>query len=245
MKQCPVCKNTYADDSLSFCLADGAALFSNSITSEPTQQFSVGTNPIRVEIPQNTSPTINAQPASVIAQTSSPKKEGRAINMLIGLSIGFALTALLAVIAVGGWMMFRSTGKNELATNDKPIVIEKNTPAVSPTPDETANLKTKIDNLEKKIQDQKKPNIPTIPGSPVSSPQTAKNTARVNSPGDGFLALRTMPSSETGDRILQIPHGATVTVLGCQAKAAGKKARWCRVDYNGNLGWAYDGFLVY
>ena len=44
MKQCPVCKSTYTDDSLKFCLNDGAALTAPLSSSEATQQMSFGSN---------------------------------------------------------------------------------------------------------------------------------------------------------------------------------------------------------
>jgi uncharacterized protein YraI len=44
---------------------------------------------------------------------------------------------------------------------------------------------------------------------------------------------------------MKIPHGDTLKVLSCLKPAPGKKGRWCRVDYNGNLGWAFDGFMTY
>ena len=241
MKKCPVCKNTYTDDSLQFCLADGTALAFLS-TEQPTEQFSAATNPIRVDFVKEEIPTVVAK--KDFSGFEREEKKGKGWNLVYGLIIGFVGSAILALIFIGiiVWQRMQLT---ETGNNNKPTPTVANTPNQTPTPDEAAILKEKIANLEKKVQEQKntKPTVPTIANT--STPQPTKVTARVNSPGDGFLALRTQPSAETGDRILQIPHGAIVTVNACLPKVAGKKGRWCRVDYNGNSGWAFDGFLIY
>jgi hypothetical protein len=244
MKQCPVCKNTYTDDSLQFCLADGAALFSPSIASEVTQQFPGDTNPIRVNIGQETSPTV-VRP-TVLPPPEPVKKRGSGI--IIGLLVTILILVILGSAGVIGWLLLKDQGK-DVVINTKPTPANTNSLTKTPTPADTENLKEKIANLEKQIKEQNKKNttVPTIDNPMTNTAPSTSNkvTARVNSPNDGFLALRTEPSAETGERILQIPHGATVTVQGCLPKAPGKKARWCRVDYNGNVGWAYDGFLIY
>lgn len=123
-------------------------------------------------------------------------------------------------------------------------------PTVAPnsqTDDENSKLRDKIEDLEKKVAEQEKQKTPpTIKNVPVI--KNTGNLARVNSPNDGFLALRSEPSSDYGDRVLQIPHGSTVKVLGCQGfkvNVAGRTGRWCRISYEGYTGWAFDGWLVY
>lgn len=245
MKKCPVCQNTYTDDSLQFCLADGASL-TFSKTEQPTEQFSAATNPIRVNIGQDTSPTIISPPQNT--PTESAKKSGG--GLIIGSLIALLLLVVLGSGAIIGWLLLKDREQG----NSNNVVITKQTPNITnsvtqtPTPNETENLKQKIANLEKQVQEQQKKNttVPTISNpSTNSAPQSNKVTAKVNSPNDGFLALRTEPSAESGDRILQIPHGSAVTILGCLNKEAGKKGRWCRINYDGNVGWSYDGFLIY
>ena len=243
MKQCPVCKTTYTDETLQFCLADGAAL--TFLTSEQkTEQFSGSTNPIRFNIAKDETPTIVAQNSYPNSQPTQPVKKGGG-GLIIGILAALLLLVVLASAGVIGWLLLKDRNTGDVVTNNQSIANNSNSVTKSPTPDDAAILKEKIANLEKKVQEQKtqKPSVPTIANT--STPQSNKITARVNSPGDGFLALRTEPSAETGDRILQIPHGATVTVNACLPKAPGKKGRWCRVDYNGNSGWAFDGFMIY
>lgn len=248
MKQCPVCQNTYTDETLQFCLADGAALISVSNTTQPTLQFPGNTNPIRVNIGEET-PTI-VKPNLPLIQPEPVKKGGS--GLIIGLLVVILAIVILGSAGVIGWLLFRDKGDpNTVVNNVKPnsnITNSTQPQKQTPNTDENEDLKKKIADLEKQVQDQQKKNttVPTINNpTTTNTPSSNKVTARVNSPNDGFLALRTEPSAETGERILQIPHGATLTVMACLPKAAGKKGRWCRVNYSGNVGWAYDGFLIY
>jgi len=75
----------------------------------------------------------------------------------------------------------------------------------------------------------------------------AASGATANSPGDGFVALRSAPSVRYGYRVLQIPHGAYVEMYSCQPAEAildRRRGQWCEVGYNGTRGWAFDGFLL-
>jgi hypothetical protein len=124
---------------------------------------------------------------------------------------------------------------------NRPAQSPTSTPMTSPTPasSDTNQLKEQIANLEKRINQQKNAN------QAANSQPVKTTTARVNSPGDGFLALRTMPSSTAGSRILQIPHGAVVSVGGCMGAGRAGSGRWCRASYNGFSGWVYDSYLIY
>ncbi len=249
MKQCPTCKNTYTDNSLAFCLSDGTTLVSLQ-TEEVTQQFSAANNPIRVNIAPETSP--NAFTPTI--QPQAKEKSGK--GWIIGLIVGLFLLAIVGIGGVGAFVYMNKGGDKPVAVvenkaENKPLLnntnVSNTTVTTNSTPDETAAMKQKLAELEKKLKEQKGkvPTIPTLPGSPATPKVPTVTTAKVNSPGDGFLALRTGPSSETGERIMEIPHGATVTVQACQAAAKGKKGKWCKVNYNGNAGWAFDGFLIY
>lgn len=116
-------------------------------------------------------------------------------------------------------------------------------PTATPDPD-NAKLLEKLAELEKKIDERQKQGK----SSPPPVIKGGGTTAWVNSPTDGFLALRSDPSSDVGYRILQIPHAANVRVLSCQnfpQRVSGRTGRWCRVSYAGSTGWAFDGWLVY
>src|SRR3712207_6674071 len=98
MKQCPVCKSTYTDDSLSFCLNDGAALAALSINSEVTQQMSFGQNrtlennpPARTEF-QSETPT----QLSVPRNTTQTERKGVSPALLA------TIVGLLLVVGIAG-----------------------------------------------------------------------------------------------------------------------------------------------
>jgi len=236
MKQCPVCKTTYTDESLKFCLADGANLISLSDAAE-TVQMSFGNNPMRINVAPDSAPTIFTPPIS-----NQPIKKG--VSPIVVGILGFLL--LLVVVGfVGfvGYVMLAPSDKKDTIANVSP------TPKISPTPtpdDQTAELKEKLANLEKQVQDQKNQKNTTSVET-YATPKPTATTARANSPRDGFLALRSEPDSETGERITKIPHGASLTVLGCPIPAiVGKtRGRWCQVSYNGQSGWAFDAFMIF
>ncbi len=177
MKKCPVCKTTYTDDSLNFCLTDRGALFFVS-DEEETRMVSFDSNPARN-----------------VSQETLPERSGgksKTVSFLIGL----LAVVILAFIGVVAFILLKPTAEKPVNTNQNQSV----------------------------------------------------NTARVNSPGDGFLALRSQPDSENGNRITKIPHGASVNVLSCQSpavKIGSRTGRWCQVTYNGQSGWAFDAWLDY
>lgn len=239
MKQCPNCKTTYTDDSLQFCLSDGTNLISLPEAPE-TVRMSFDNQPMQINIPADSAPTVFAQPP--ISQSQPPKKN---TNLIVAGVLGVLLFLVIGG-AVGAFFLLRQTdNKNPVATASP---SQSASPVKSPTAtpnDETERLKEEMANLKKQLEDQKnqKPNVPT-----VSAPLNQKGvTARANSPGDGFLALRSEPNSETGYRVAKIPHGANLTVLGCpKSSNVGKMpGRWCQVVYDGQIGWAFDAFMTF
>ena len=64
----------------------------------------------------------------------------------------------------------------------------------------------------------------------------------VESPRDGFLALRSEPSVKTGVRLAKIPH-ATVLTLG-ECRATGGEHIWCRTSFQGKTGWIAKRYVV-
>ncbi len=114
---------------------------------------------------------------------------------------------------------------------------------------EKEKLEEKIDNLEKTVEEQKKQlsrkNVPK-PAPKTKTKRAPKGYVRVNSPGDGWLALRTAPNSKTGRLIMKIPHGTLLNVYGCTGvRPSGKlRGRWCKTVYANYEGWVFDYYLV-
>lgn len=76
----------------------------------------------------------------------------------------------------------------------------------------------------------------------MTSAVTDGEPATVNTPGDGFLALRSEPSTQRGRRLLKIPHGTVLTLERCVA-AAGNDA-WFQANYANKNGWVFDRYVL-
>ncbi len=240
MKQCPSCRTTYTDPTLSFCLADGTPLI--DVAEEPTVSRSGRGEPMRVEIGQEvTKQPFMPNPAPPAAPTGSNTMK---IVLVVGLLAGMML---IGVIGAGALIYFNRDARPIANENRNSNNIVKPSPTVEPTVDQSNTLRDQIANLEKRLNEQKKGTPGPIAPFPPINPTTMTTPAKANSPGDGFLALRSLPNSEAGDRIAKIPHGATVMIGGCGPviKPVNRSGRWCQASYNGKTGWVFDGYLTY
>ena len=239
MKLCPNCKTTYSDDTLRFCLADGASLISMP-SAEETIEMTGATNPMRFDVPaQPSDPTVLA-PGISRPQTENIKK-----GISPWLVVPLIAILLLSVAGLTGYILLKPT--------ENVVVSNSPTPAPTASPNsETAAIKEELESLKKQIADQTAPvkNDSAIRPFPNDTPLTPViQTARVNSPGDGFLALRSIPDAKNGMMLAKIPHGTNLEIIGCQkspSQLPGKRrGRWCRTNYNGQEGWVFDAFLSY
>ena len=236
MKFCPNCKTNYTDDTLRFCLSDGANLIAMP-DAEKTVEMSGATNQIRFNAPQS-EPTF-------VAPTSPSINTARS-----GISpwLVFPLLAILflAVIGLAAYIFLKSS---EIIVSNAATP----TPAATAAPDkETAALKEQLESLKRQIENQKTPVKTDSPQRPFPTQTPAIptiQTARVNSPNDNFLALRSIPDSTNGIMLAKIPHGTNIEIIGCQKnltqKPGKRSGRWCRTNYNGQDGWVFDAFLSY
>ncbi|MEP6947420.1 MAG: SH3 domain-containing protein [Acidobacteriota bacterium] len=249
MKQCPKCGTTYTDSSLTYCLADGAVLADNA----EADTFTRGSNAagkahaqMRVMVPQN-------NPGQAYIQPPAPVESGSWLKII--LLVGLILGMLLVAAGVAGALLYFNKDSRRSAINSSNAGTDRPTPTPTPTPNsnvavnaESEKLRDQIANLEKRLDEQKNTSHPaTVAPAAPDQPTTTSGTAKVNSPGDGFLAMRTLPSSDVGDRVQQIPNGSLVTVGGClpRSRVGGKAGRWCRASYNGYSGWVFDAWLSY
>lgn len=97
---------------------------------------------------------------------------------------------------------------------------------------------------------------PTPSDRPVESNRTAAppslktpdSSVTVNSPGDGYLALKDRPCiAPCGVTLVKIPHGATLTLEKCVDRievADDRRGRWCSTSYAGRNGWVFDAFVI-
>ena len=250
MKQCPKCGTTYTDRTLTYCLADGSVLTdlgSNAtISATPTPTSRPTGTPIRVEIPQNSV-------AGGQTSYSAPPAESGSSWMKIILIVGLVAVMLIAAAGFAGALIYFNKDSRTVADQpNKNTNVISNSDNASPTP-QAANtdldrMREQIANLERQLNESKNSNqppfkTPEVPDQPVIT----SRTARVDSPGDGFLALRNLPSSDIGERIARIPNGATIPIGGCLPRMRiGKRAgRWCKASYGGYSGWVFDAWLIY
>jgi hypothetical protein len=109
-----------------------------------------------------------------------------------------------------------------------------------------AKLKTKYPEVPLGILEGYKAGAPGVAANDVSGKDVQREgklrEVTVNAPGDGFLALRSEPSSQRGIRVLKIPHGSELQLGGCVAASGGHN--WCQTTYNGQSGWIHDGHVV-
>lgn len=233
MKKCPACKTTYTDETLQFCLADGSALTTVS-TEYPTLVRPIGQNPLRVDIPDG-SPSVYRETA---------KGSGSTILKIFVAILILGFLIVVATALAGVFFFYKSGDQNSVSQT--PFPSPSVSPKASPTPDdEKAKLREELANLQKKIEDQKKSGTNT---SPFPTPGSGTPTARVNSPGDGFLALRSEPDAEYGERLAKIPHGTVIELNNCEKEKVtigSKTGRWCLVTYGDHAGYVFDAWLIY
>lgn len=235
MKYCPQCGTSYTDETLRFCLADGTALTGGE---EPTLVYG-RREQTKVDIPQPTAPAFSPPTQPTIKKSSS----GTVVKVVIALVV----VAVLGLIAIGGAgvLYFMSTANQVTPVPQKPSP-PATPPKSSTTEDEKAKLEKEVADLKRKLEEQ----APATSGTEdfPTDPDYTLKTATVNSPGDGFLALRNLPSSDIGERIGKIPHGDTVEVLACSPTdetIGARTGKWCLVSWQNQAGWVFDAWLDY
>ena len=235
MKQCPTCGTTYTDETLRFCLADGGSLIEVGTEAETVVRPGV-----RVDITRPTYPTI---PSS-----TAPPSKGSPILKIVVVVLILGFLGLLGLGAAGAIFYFNSGGNNVAVASPTPTPVPTGSPWASPssTPDDDEErLEEEIAKLKKQLEDGLNPSPTNAPSGPITDSQP---TARVNSPSDGFLALRSEPDAETGERLAQIPHGAVVKLENCEkemVKIGSRTGHWCLVTYRDQTGYVFDAWLQY
>lgn len=231
MKQCPSCSTTYTDDSLVYCLSDGTRL-GDAFGEQPTVIRNAEPRTLRVDVPPKTAPTV---------LVPEPTLRSSGAWLKIAAVVGFFALVAVAIVGISGAVVyFRMSPAS-------PIPTPATTPTAAPISDrEKERLQDEIANIRKRLDERDKNsngwanNSEDERGSPI--------TVTVASPKDGFLALRSEPDAEHGERIAKIPDGEEVEVLRCggsMVTIGGRSGRWCYVSYLGQTGWVFDAWLEY
>ncbi|MGB7069272.1 MAG: SH3 domain-containing protein [Pyrinomonadaceae bacterium] len=226
MKYCPNCGRSYLDLSLSFCLEDGSALLS----------------------------AIDEQPTIVASRTQTvPQAKRRNGLWFLVLVAGVGFLVLAGSAAIGAFLYFlpkqadNTNTVSNIRSNEEIRRTSKDSATPTPERSDDVDFTESTNSLQKSLDDLKK--VMSEMNTDISVERTdSVRIARVNSPRDGYLALRSSPSTETGERLTKIPHGTRIQVRDCESvteTAQGRKGRWCRVTYSGKTGYVADSWLTY
>lgn len=245
MRNCRVCGAVYDDPNMRFCLTDGTQLELMTPLEDMETAVYPSTSPIAEAAPTvQMHGEFQTRPTSIAPPTT--KKRGLSAIAKFAIAI-----VLLGVVAIG---LAAVAGGIYLATLDrKPRVNAEPTEPTSPSAQDRRSesvpsneLEKRISELENELEDARSPSMPHIPSLDVLQGMEDSAVAKVNSPKDGFLALRSLPGVEQGERIAKIPNGETVVIYGCAGETTvdGKAGKWCRAIYNAKFGWVFDAFVV-
>ena len=152
MKFCPTCRHAYADETLSFCLEDGASLVSEdsgpATISDPSLTIRSGPPSHRSQVPtevlssydadaateRRTESTMAQQPRVTSRDNYAPLQSPKTHNTT--LVVGLTVVATLILIALGGlgaWFLFKGekspgTTQTELNRNqgEQPPTVNNN-----------------------------------------------------------------------------------------------------------------------
>jgi hypothetical protein len=250
VKRCPTCLRSYADNTLRFCLEDGTEL---SIVDERTGDDPQRTEKFPAAVTQAAHDAVRVNiPTSQTGAPLPAAQPTKSSSLVLKILVGIVAMAVIVVVAAAGLLgLFYYLGRSGVVYNPTPTPV----PTFSPSPydivlnqrdDQT--LEDKIKELQKKLEQADGANSDTdIPWNADDLPNMGR-TAKVNSPNDGFLALRNLPSTEIGSLIAKIPHGTTINVLLCSEQTVtvgGRNGHWCMVSYDKKTGWVFDVWLSF
>jgi len=249
MRSCPQCQATYSDDTLRFCLEDGTPLI--FATEQPTVVRPSGHDPNKTE----QLPVAVTQAARDMSQlgtrgyTATPSQP-RPSSLLPKVILAIAALGFLGILIAGtaGVAYFIASREVSNTTTPTPTITSEPSPTATPlADDDLANLEREIEKLKKQLEQGSNSNSDNFSGLDTDE-SNAGRTARVNSPKDGFLALRSLPDHRLGQQIARIPHGAEVQILSCaddRVTIDRRSGRWCLAAYDGKVGWVFDAWVDY
>ena len=245
MKSCPKCHATYADETLRFCLEDGTPLV--FAEEQPTVVRQSGYDPNKTEqlpiaVTQAARDASRLGTRDYTVPPPDPKRSSSLLKVvLVVLGLGFAVLLIAGVAGVAYYV-----GGRDTANTSTPTPTATPTPAATPsTDDDLAILEREIEKLKKQLEDGSNSNSDIFSGVDTGESKLGR-IARVNSPKDGFLALRNLPDHKLGQQIARIPHRAEVQIFSCTGNKTtidGRSGQWCLVTYEGNVGWVFDAWL--
>ncbi|CAN5761884.1 hypothetical protein BH20ACI4_BH20ACI4_13300 [soil metagenome] len=186
MKICPHCQTRYTDDTLQFCLQDGAALASaDEQTSMPTAAFNdeqetvVKNRPDKIEFDlQNSGQSQNRQqPANAAANYQTEQKKSS--TTLAVVTTILAMLLVFGAIGIGAWFYF---GKDSETAKDANV---KNS-----FPDNSAKNKTENSGVFPPENTNEKPSVrPTGQKTPAPDFDAEKVKSEVSDAIDSWQSM--------------------------------------------------------
>ena len=153
MKRCPTCQRRYADETLNFCLEDGAPLVQYNPSTDETLTLDAGEPPPTEILDPALAPTIGTRPAKPAAtarqEARATRREeiqnfapahaaatppARSTTSVVALTVA-ATILLLALGGLGAWLLLRDTG------DGTDIARGGNNTDARPTPTATPDLR--------------------------------------------------------------------------------------------------------
>lgn len=191
MKRCPVCQSVYSDDSLRFCLQDGAALESASASSDEFKTWvlpeglPVSNDQAPTEVldsaadaaifPRQPSPTAPHKPRDtnpITAQAVAGQPKTRSTTAVVALTIVVTL-ALIALGGGGAWLLLRDNKatpqRNDNAGNLNATIASNNQNNTQPNANATVSPSPKV---------TAKPVATPTPSPPPPNPATEEGAVR-------------------------------------------------------------------
>lgn len=227
MLRCPRCGNTYTDETLRFCLADGTPL----VISEPDAR-SVGREGETVRIPTGARRTEAYRQQPVMPMFFKAVLALVAVAAVVG-----------SIVVVAGLIYYNKSSVRSDTASQTPAVAASATPTPAPELDTDQVIKS-IAEIQKMLTEgndasdwNESSSKPPVPGDTFGT---------VNSPKDGFLALRVLPVTTPGEPLAKIPNGSTIKISNClqeRTRIGTRSGRWCMTSYEGKTGWVFDAWL--
>ena len=141
IKTCPTCKRTYSDETISFCLADGALLSAPYDQSgPPTEVLPASLVPTHAAVQPTAMPTITAPPPKPprVTRADSAAPASGAIKRLV---LAAAVIMVLAMLSMVGYQILtRQLGQKETTAS----AVNANSVSVLTSPDDSPREPAKL-----------------------------------------------------------------------------------------------------
>lgn len=248
MKYCPKCGSKYTDESLIFCLTDGTELEPEDPAK--TEAFGIAADSVENEAADTDGGRVRIDIAQTRERLRPAAPESRD-NERKGISFG-------AVVFLVGFLLIIIAGLSAFVVY---MVLDRQDQGTETSADrgssgeDVEELKKRIEELGDRLGNRENGEgaSPVVSITPTPAPTEEEQDfdeeviQRVNSPGDGFLALRDRPSAKVGSRIAKIPHGDIVVMESCLQRSetiGGRTGKWCRIRWEGKTGWVFNVWLT-